>query len=157
MGEILRAICDASCVYSAPAFYTGEFISPMTAGARTYAERKSVLQLKADTFFLLMGFTQDIAIGPPTGLVWEQKVAASSFLIQDLKNSRTYANLPLLKSNAGYNMNNIITLATYILFEPASLIGITQTVPITDATGAVQSNSYVTLSGIEYQMPAGRA
>lgn len=155
MGELLRAICDASCVYSAPSFYVARITTAMTVAAHSYAERQTILQLKADTYFLLMGWAQEIAQGPGNGLTWEQKSAPSNFLLRDVKTSKTYGNLPMSKSNAGYNLNNIVTLPEYILWPPASLIGVIQKVPITDPTFA-RSDAFVTLVGIEYQMQAGR-
>jgi len=154
MGEILRAICDASCVYSAPAFYVGRVTSAVATAAKSYGERRAVFQLKSNTFFLLMGWTQDVSVN--TGQVWEQKSSPSTFLIQDMKTSKTYGNLPIQKQNGGYNLNNIVCLPHYILFEPASLVGVIQSIPVTDPA-YTETTAFVTLAGIEYQMEAGRA
>lgn len=156
MGEILRAVCDATCISKRPAFYDVRVSGVVTPGPRTWRYAQTFLQLKAETWFLLMGWTQDVAIGPPSPLVWEQKVASSAFQVQDMKTSKIYIFDQLYKPNAGYTLNNIVTLPEYILFPPASLIGVFTSVPLTDLDGATRADSFVTFSGVEYQMPEGK-
>lgn len=156
MGEILRAVLDATAIYSAPAFYSQQIPSVSTGPlARALGRRATVLQCKSDTWFLMTGWSQDTQLGTanPT---WESKTFPSTFSVTDMKTSRSYSLGQILHSNGGYTLNNQIYLPSYILWPPASLIGITMDVVTQNPVATINAQTFVTLCGIEYQMPPGK-
>lgn len=156
MGEILRAVLDATALHSAPAFYGARIsTTAVLAAGRTFQTREVTLQCKADTWFLMMGWTQDIAVGA-TDPLWNQKTFPSQFVVRDVRTSELLARLQIMHSNAGYNLNNMITLPHYQLWPPSSLIGVSMECLVENSTATVPIDTFVTLAGIEYKMPAGK-
>lgn len=157
MGEILRAVCDETCVYSQPAFYVGRVTQFATlGGTRLQVRRQAYIQCKNDTWFLMMGWSQSIAIGAATPPYFDTKTDPVAFSVQDGRSGESYSTGQLLHSNAGFNLNNIITLPEYVLWSPASLIVFSMDVPSQNTDAAVNDDTWVTLSGIEYLMPTGK-
>lgn len=158
MGEILRAILDATCVDSNPAFYAADIVTVTTnTGARQYQQQQAVIQCKADTWFLMQGWSMDVAFVQAGGNYgWIAKTSPNAFTVQDMKTSKVYSSAgPIPYSDQNYNLNNFVTLPEYILWQPSDLIGIIETV-FTGQTAVFTFNSFVTLSGIEYKMPEGK-
>lgn len=161
MGELLRAVCDATCIDSNPAWY-GARQSYQLAGssaANAFADRSTFLECKTDTWFLLMGMAQSSMMNNNLAVpVWDDKSQATTFGIRDVKTGRKFNSVDLVqKVDQNFNANNFVTLPEYILFEPSSLIEVIQNVQI--ATTFVGPLSYlycVTLAGIEYKLPEGR-
>lgn len=155
MSELLRAVLDASCIDSQFALYTSSLtVVDTNTGAKTFGRRQTVIQCKSDTWFLMMGWEQDVASLPPAlnGGVWTSKTEPSTFQIRNLKNTFHFSESPVIKSLMGYNLNNFVYLPEYHLWEPSDLIGISEDVQITDNAGFSKVN-FVTLVGIEYKMP----
>lgn len=162
MGELLRAVLDATCVRAAPAFYSASIASDAGGGGPgnvLLARRSTVLQCKADTWFLMMGYSIAAAYGTIPGPQWDDAAGADlvslAFQIQDLANSAALSVSPVARFNAGGQLNDATTLAEYYLWPPSSLIGVTMDVP-TQVQLATPVRTFVTLQGIEYQMPAGK-
>lgn len=144
MSEILRAVLDASCTFSAPAFYNVPITSPLNGGVVPIA-MQGRLQLKADRWFLQTGLMFANVVGAP-------RYQASDFdrivSLQNLKNAKTYFSAPLQMQAiaCGENATSQLTFPHYILWEPASLVGVTTTNLPTDATNI----AYCVMAGIEY-------
>jgi hypothetical protein len=156
MGEILRAVMDATALYSNPAFYAGSLTTPQDGPLPLQlGRRQAVFQMKADTWFLIMGWVQDTAVGL-TSAQYTNAVSPTTFLIQDMKTSETYGSGQIMKSNGGASLNQIISLPEYILLPPAVLVGLIMDVPITNINAPSRQTSYVTFAGIEYMMPPGK-
>lgn len=157
MGELLRAICDATALDANTAFYSvGVAQTTTVTGATTFARRNAFLQCKTDTWFLLMGWTMNTsqvqAAGPGN---WDAKASAAQFTIQDAKTSFVYSNLPVPKVNQGFTLNNMVWLPEYILWPPSSLINFIEDINVTTIATALAKVNYITLTGIEYKMPEG--
>ena len=163
MGELLRAVCDATALDSNPAFYTGrlEMVLPPAAPVALTGNRSVFIECKPDTWFLMMGWAQSSArlssLLPFEGaVVWDTKSAATTFAVRDVKSSRLYSPDLVQKVDANFNLNNFVTLPEYVLWEPSSVIEIIQNVPITNTspTLTAYNNFIVTLAGIEYKLPS---
>lgn len=156
MGELLRAVLDASCVQSNPSFYAGR-VTEVSAlgGARVFSRRQAFLQCKTDTWFLMQGWEIDVAVGatPP---LWQTKTFPVQFSIRDAKTGDVFSQDQIQHSNAGFSLNNSITLPEYILWPPASLIGFAMDVPTQNTSATATVDTFVTLYGIEYLMPPGK-
>lgn len=154
MSELLRAVLDATAIDSNPAFYTSRLtlVLPGGSGANAYAERSAFIDLKTDTWFLMMGWAQSIA-GP--GGVWEPANFASAFTLRDVQTSRRFNSLDQVqKVDQNFNLNNFVTLPEYHLWEPSALIEVIQLVQTaTTIAGPQTCNNIVTLAGIEYKLP----
>lgn len=160
MGELLRAVCDATAIDSNPAFYSTQIDTVTTVtGAKTFVERVTFMQLKEETWFLLTSwyqtasFTTIAAIG---AYGFGSDAESTTFEIRSAKSGRRYMQNPELRSNANFTLNNGNTLPEYILFEPGDTIEVRQQVQITSVTNIEQHATCVVLNGIEYRMPAGK-
>jgi hypothetical protein len=159
MSEILRALLDAACIDSQPAFYSVQLnqLSTVT-GVKTFQLQNAFIQCKPDTYFLMMSWYQDSAferIGGP--YLWTTKTEPTAFTIQDAKTGETFSsNGVVLKGLQNYNLNNSVILPEYHLWGPSDLIAISQTIQLTDTGTVFTHNSFVTLAGIEYKLPAGK-
>jgi hypothetical protein len=157
MGEILRAILDATCVDQNPAWYSVAITATSTGPlARALGRRSATIQCKKDTYFLMMAHTQDVVVGAAAPPFWEAKTYPSTFALQNLGSSDLYDFGQVQHGLAGYNSNNIITLPHYVLWKPSDLIGLVMDVPIQNPVGTVTDMTFVTLAGIEYRMPPGK-
>ena len=142
MGEILRAVLDQSCTFSAPAFYTMTFVPP--AGAYpNFTSSVATLQMKQDRYFLCT------AIMP----MWAAKITGFSnnqygdVQLYDPATSAVYfdgGDLSMFLVNE--TTNDQLTLNEYILFEPAQLLAAKFRGPGVPA-GVL---AYMVLVGIEY-------
>lgn len=148
-GEILRAVMEASCVYSNPAFYC----IPMDAGAVTNAVLRGLLQLHKDRWFLLTNIiptaTEFSAVATDVGY---QRLARPEFVrLYDPATNEDFARVAnqMHASELGdTSFNYQFTLPEYIAWEPASLIGV-EWQGIGSATANIK---FLTLAGIEYGM-----
>lgn len=153
MGELLRAVLDQSCRFKAPAFYTVaiEKSVPPPSGAFDFAS--GVLQCKADTWFLITGYTLT-TVNLNTNQ-YNIPTEFSGVMIVDPKNGLRYdANINSQgagqpRALANRNLNNFETLPEYILFGPSSLIQI-EGFMLTN-NGGTQYADWITLAGIEYR------
>lgn len=158
MGELLRAVCDATALDAQTAFYTGTLAQtvPIT-GALTFGRRMTSVQCKTDTWFLMMGVTMNSSITAAGSVgTWVPKADASQFAIQDAKTSFVYSTpFAIPKVNMGFTLNNMVWLPEYILWPPSSLINFLMDFQLTSVGTASSQVNYVTLTGIEYKMPQG--
>lgn len=156
MGEILRAVLDATCIYSAPAYYTGSVaFNSANTGSRTFAMRNTVIQCKSDTWFLMMGWSFQSCAALAGNSQWSNKAESQVFNVTNLKMGKQLQFNDVEQDLANYNLNNFVTLPEYTLWEPSDLIGINMTVAITDIAARINT-SFLTLAGIEYLMPEGK-
>lgn len=156
MGEILRAVLDATSVYSAPAYYTGSVsFNAANTGSRTFAMRNTIIQCKADTWFLMMGWSFQSSAALAGNSIWGAKGEAQVFNVTNMKTGTQLQMNDVEQDLANYNLNNFVTLPEYTLWEPSDLIGINLTVAITDIAARINT-SFLVLAGIEYQMPEGK-
>jgi hypothetical protein len=158
MGEILRALLDASALDAQPAFYTSalSIVAPVT-GAASRGPRSAVIQCKAETWFLMMAWTMNTSLvssSNPFGQ-WQPKAADDRFSVSDGATTRRYSVSNVPKSLQGFTLNNIVTLPHYVLWRPLDLIRFDEDVEITTPVNQRTEVNYVTLSGIEYKMPPG--
>lgn len=158
MGEILRAILETSCIDSRTAFYSFALTYATTPGALTFGRRQASVQCKSDTWFLAMGWTQDS--GQPAGVanpyIWETPSFPSTFSIQRASTGEQYQLAPTSQVLQNYNLNNFVTLDEYPLFAPAELILVQEDVRVIGGGGVGSEVVFVTIQGVEYQMPDGR-
>ena len=159
MSEVLRAILDKNCTYSAPAFYSAVVaLQTVTAAAVADGIRTATVQCKTDTWFLLqgaaqVGFMNDART--PAFHVWG-KTRPTTFQIQRGSNQEVFSNFPQIKANQNFNLNNFVTLDEYILFAPAELIVVNMGIRIADTVAPYAISQYVAMMGIEYKMPSGK-
>lgn len=144
MSEILRAVLDATCAYSAPTFYNVALFQPILGG-QTVMRLNGRLQCKADRWFLMTGATLYSVAGNPRYINLFQ---FETFNITNLNTSKTYFLDPanMIEGNMGENAMNALTLPEYILWEPNSLIG----VDCLSFAFTADYFNYVVLTGIEY-------
>lgn len=157
MGELLRAVCDKTCIDSNPAFYTArlsfQIVGPT---ANVFADRSTIFETKRDTWFLLMGWAQSTTFEVAgVGATWQPIDRASGFTLRDVKTGRRFnASDTVPKFIQNYNLNNFVTLPEYVLWEPGSSIEVIQNVQIATANALTfDQNNVVTLAGIEYKLP----
>jgi hypothetical protein len=168
MSEVLRAILETACIDSRPAFYSVDAQSTIAnTGARSFANRTASIQCKADCWFLAVGWSQDASYAPAGTYAWESRTFPGTFVIQRASTQEVFAIAPTssagsptgptwpVQSNTNYDLNNWVTLDEYVLFAPAELILIQETVLVT-SIGAALADTFVTIAGIEYQFPPGK-
>jgi hypothetical protein len=138
-GEILRAVLDQSCAYSAPKFYTIDFLG-VAGGAQDVS---SFLQTKQDRYFLVTG----LALGMfATGNGYVENTPAQ-LQVKILRSSRIlYNNGNIPNLLCGQDFNAQVTFPEYILIEPAETI----LANIITAAGVAAASYTLTLYGIEY-------
>lgn len=159
MGELLRAVCDATCIDSAPAFYTARlaYVRAVNQPANIFAERSTFLECKRDTWFLMMGWAQSTVNDPALGStgLWGNRSKATSFTIRDAKTGRRYcADSTVQKVLQNFNLNSFVTLPEYVLWEPGALIEVIQNVQVATTLAFTSVvTDLVTLAGIEYKLP----
>jgi hypothetical protein len=158
MSEILRAILDRNCLDSRLAMYGAQISTTAAGGVVAYARRQVTIPCKADTHFLVMSAALDSAINLGAGAAnnWQPKAAASFFQIVRANTGEAFsiAAQPTVLKN--YNLNNLMTFDEYILFEPAELIQVNLDIRTNTVTAGAILWDFVTLLGVEYQMPEGR-
>lgn len=157
MSEVLRAILDFNCVDSRPAFYSSQVAVDAPATGLALGRRIATIQCKIDTYFLAMGAVQDCcyvnAAGP---YLWEAKAFPSTWQIRRASTGERFSQTPQLQVLQTYNLNNFVTWDEYILFSPGELISIHEDVRTGTIAIPVTAYSFVTLMGVEFQMPAGK-
>lgn len=158
MSEVLRAIMDHNCVDSRPAFYSARSTLVTTGTGFTMGTRQAQIPCKADTFFLVMGATMDEGnIEVPSPYRWAAKAFPNAFEIVRGSTRQSYYSSPQPAVLQNYNLNNFASFDEYILFEPAELIIVNMFMRTNTGGGLIWTvNAFVTLVGVEYQMPAGR-
>lgn len=159
MGEILRAIMSQNCIDSRPAFYSLALSYAIPTAALALSRRQASLQCKSDTWFLVTGWTQDSAnlFSPGNPYSWESVAFPSTFSVERASTGEKWQLTPTAQVIQNYNLNNFVSLAEYPLFAPAELIIVQEDLRSTIAGGAGDTEvAFVTLQGVEYQMPAGR-
>lgn len=149
-GELLRAVLEASSVYSNPAFYC----IPLDAGAVTGATLRGLLQLHKDRWFMITNVIPtstefDVADPNATGF---ERVSRQEFIrIYDPADNGDFQRVAfqLQMSEIGdTSFNYQFTLPEYIIWGPASLIGVEW-----QGVGSATANiKFLTLAGIEYGM-----
>lgn len=162
MGEILRAVMDASCTFSAPAFYTltilPKAVAPPDGGPQDY--QLGSLQLKQDRWFLCVGMSLD------TGYITDNQImvptinSAFTVTVQPSGYQTSFdAEFPPVANNLGrggqqacvmnVNLNGWTTFPEYILFPPNAVVGVTGRMWSRNLVPETYIN-YLNLVGIEY-------
>lgn len=158
MSEILRAILDANCVDSRTAFYCASlsYAVPST-GAITFGDRRASIACKSDTWFLCQGAAMETGFFVPGGPYdWDNRGGQALFQIKRANNGEVFSNTMLPRTLANDNLSHFAQLDEYILFAPAELILIEERVAVTTSNPSPGTRyAFVTLQGIEYQLPAG--
>jgi hypothetical protein len=155
MSEVARALLDANCIDSRPAFYSAQLTYALPATALAIGRRQATIPCKSDTWFLCQGATQDNGIWLTAGTPyrWEAKAFPTTFQIVRANTGETYSNTPQQMVLQNYNLNNFSGFDDYIVFRPAELIQIVEDVR-TGAAAALTNYAFVTLMGVEFQMPS---
>lgn len=136
-GEILRAILDEKCSFSAPAFYG------LTMPVSALATINGYLQCKGDRYFLMTGLAFFSVSG---GQILYNNPSNGVYInVFDPNRQKTYFNNPLNMYSSFMNgtSTDFFTLPEYVLWQPNDLIGIA-------LSGIATTQNYVTLAGIEY-------
>lgn len=155
MSEVLRAILDQNCIASRPAFYSAFLQQDIPLGAAlVIGRRQARVQCKADIWFLCQGATQSGAtrLSVAGTWQWDSKAFPSTFQITRGNTGEAFSITPQQQTNQNNNLNNFASLDDYILFKPRELIVIQEDVRV-GAIAALTQWSFVTLMGVEYQMP----
>lgn len=144
MSEILRAVLDASCVDTRPAFYTVTMRQP-TLGAQQIVNLSGILQCKSDRWFLMTSAQMFSVGGSPRYINFFQ---FQTFDLRSLTQTKSYFSdsQNMLHGNMGDNAMNPMTFPEYILWEPNSLIGIN----CRSFAFNSEYHNYIVLTGIEY-------
>lgn len=146
--EVLRAVLEASCVNSQPAFY----VMSLTAndGVAARATERGFLQCHKDKWFLMTGIV-------PTGTesLGFLRIDEPEFVrIFDPGGSQEYVLQPDNMQGSLYSESALafaLTLPEYLLWSPASLIGVEWTGK--NFNVAIERGfKFLTLVGIEYSM-----
>lgn len=144
MSELLRAVLDQSCTFSAPAFYTVEHKFP--SGTLRNIPQTQYLETKVDRIFLVtslsfaqFGISNGVTVIAPS---------AAYYKITMLRSSRVLFDKPILNNLLGGDERLVFTLPEYIMFESNDTIAV-EVVPVADA-GIEGKNFVLTFNGIEY-------
>lgn len=138
-GEILRAVLDKSCLFSAPNWYTIgiDLTAPQTTGV-------AYLETKVDRLFLVTAIT---AFSVPTSNGGTAALQSFGFQVTLPRSSRVLFNRdPLMVPLMGNVQNFRFTLPEYVLLESNDLVQFNVSNIV-----AGQARKYVlTMHGIEY-------
>lgn len=152
MSELLRAICDASCIDSQPAFYNAQIDTPVLNGAQTFKEIDYFLNCKSDTYFLMTGYCQLLTFYNAAQTFTGGTNDIPSVQIANSKDQLNLGQGFTIKPNLNYTLNTFLTLPEYYLFRPNDTIIVRQNVFATDVFGATfNQTANVCLIGIEYR------
>lgn len=141
-GELLRAILDQGAVYANPAIYT-VCLDGSVATARGF------LQLHKSLWFLQTGYVP-ISTDGAIGVGFQRMDVNEKVRIFDPNsNDQVYfrPDLAISSLTADTTLNNPFTLPEYLLWEPASLIGVEWT-----GNAFAGRVRFLNLVGIEYGM-----
>jgi hypothetical protein len=155
MSEVLRAIMEKNCTYSQVAFYDVVYETIATGGATQFQPKQIFITVPSDRYFLAMGALQCTALAGLGGtLGWTNKNDVNTFDVLRGMNLEPFANVPSIKINVAYNLNNMTAWDEYVLYSPGEQIGVNETVQTVGINNEAYE-TYVVISGIEYFMPSG--
>lgn len=147
-GEILRAVLEASCVSSRPAFYVMSLTANNGVAAR--ATERGFFQCLKDRWFLM---TSVIPTG--TESLGFQRIDEDEYIrFYDPGSNQEYVLRPDIMPQSLYNESALafsVTMPEYLLWSPASLIGV-EWEGRNFNVDTERGFKFLTLAGIEYQM-----
>jgi hypothetical protein len=144
-GEFLRAVLDTNMADGELAIYTVEAIVPAGPPGIAFG---AVLPCKMDRYFLAMGVEFK-------GVSVADVLSDLSFNLAEITNPAdlsVFGNQRTKPAFYGGNLNGFYNLDSYMLFEPAALIGFQILNNATQGTAlTVGSTVTLTLYGVEYR------